>query len=85
MSEKNQKDTTAKTHDFIKELLEVTAPVLPERVNPHPMIDCPYYQHGGKCLSGCWQEPVCVTDKPLHGWKRRTPDGRFAQKETEVG
>lgn len=34
---------------------------------------CPYLQGTGNrtCVSGCWDEPRCVTDKPLGGWKSR--------------
>lgn len=60
-----------------------------ERVNPHPMIDCPFYQGTGKCAQGgtCHHlgEPRCITEEPIYGWRRRTPDGRFAPKETRMG
>lgn len=29
---------------------------------------CPYYARGGKCRTGCWTEPFCVTGAPLIGW-----------------
>lgn len=66
-------------------------PQVQERTNPHPMIDCPFYQGTGKCVSGCSArllsggEPRCITDEPVYGWRRRTPDGRFAPKETRMG
>lgn len=59
------------------------------RVNPHPMIDCPYFQGTGTCGGGSscefYGEPRCITEQPLRGWRRRTPDGRFAPKETSRG
>lgn len=30
--------------------------------------DCPYYRGAGKCVSGCRDEPQCITDQPLKGW-----------------
>lgn len=32
------------------------------------MIDCAYYQRGGICSFGCWEEPRCVTEEPYGGW-----------------
>lgn len=29
---------------------------------------CPYYRGEGKCVTGCWQEPECITDEPSEGW-----------------
>lgn len=31
---------------------------------------CPYYRGKGTCESGCWTEPMCITDEPLGGWPR---------------
>jgi hypothetical protein len=43
------------------------------------MLTCPYYQgiKDASCVYGCWQEPRCQTDEPLHGWKPRDRHGRF--------
>lgn len=32
------------------------------------MLSCPAYGQGGRCLSGCWTEPVCHTNEPVDGW-----------------
>ena len=33
------------------------------------MAACPYYLTGDSpCLSGCWQEPRCITEEPAYGW-----------------
>lgn len=33
-----------------------------------PSRTCPYFIKGGKCRSGCWSEPFCVTGQPSAGW-----------------
>jgi hypothetical protein len=33
-----------------------------------PSRTCPFYTRGKACTSGCWQEPICVTEQPLNGW-----------------
>jgi hypothetical protein len=43
----------------------------PER-QPDDLSDYPYYAGTGACLSGCNEEPHCVTDEPIAGW----PSGR---------
>lgn len=47
---------------------------------------CPYYQHfqggpWGVCVSGCWEEPSCITDEPRDGWRPRDERGRFVSRE----
>lgn len=37
-----------------------------EGAEPKPT--CPYYFGAGSCNQGCWEEPRCITDEPLHGW-----------------
>lgn len=32
------------------------------------MLSCPAYDGEGKCQSGCYQEPACITDQPHGGW-----------------
>ena len=53
----------------------------------HWALDCPYYAGTGTCgkEASCWVagEPLCITDEPLHGWKRRDERGRFASKRDE--
>jgi hypothetical protein len=34
------------------------------------MIDCPAYYGDGVCVTGCWEEPRCITDEPEGGWLR---------------
>lgn len=41
-------------------------------------LTCPGRVGVGSCLSGCWEEPRCITDEPLHGWRWRTREGRLA-------
>lgn len=40
-----------------------------EREDQEPT--CPYYFGAGSCKSGCWDEPRCITDMPLDGWRPR--------------
>lgn len=49
------------------------------------MITCPYYQGiaGGRCVSGCWEEPQCQTDEPIGGWRVRDQQGRFVPASRE--
>ncbi|NLU64939.1 hypothetical protein HCA61_22130 [Rhodococcus sp. HNM0563] len=49
------------------------------------MITCPYYQGvtGGRCVSGCWEEPRCQTDEPHGGWRVRDQQGRFMPASRE--
>lgn len=42
---------------------------------------CPYIRHGGKCRTGCWSEPHCITGEPLNGW----PWQRLLAKARKVG
>lgn len=46
---------------------------------------CPYYRHvpGGICLSGCREEPACMTDEPIDGWRARDRRGRYVALTTE--
>ena len=32
------------------------------------MTQCPAYNDGGVCASGCYTEPACQTDEPTEGW-----------------
>ncbi|MDH6284036.1 hypothetical protein [Prescottella agglutinans] len=43
------------------------------------MLTCPYYQgiKGGRCVSGCWEEPACHADEPTGGWRARDRHGKF--------
>lgn len=42
---------------------------------------CPYYRGEGKCESGCYSEPSCITDRPLKGWpSERTRHTRSSQQ-----
>jgi hypothetical protein len=38
-----------------------------EALNMLGMTQCPYYDHQGKCETGCHQEPECQTDQPTEG------------------
>ena len=37
-------------------------------------VDCPYYDHGGVCDRGCWEEPICRVNEPRSGWNLRDPE-----------
>jgi len=39
-------------------------PLTPER----DLSACPYYRGPGICSFGCWEEPRCHTEEPVHGW-----------------
>jgi hypothetical protein len=43
------------------------------------MIDCPYYQSEGTCVTGCQTEPYCCTGIPVGGW-----EGNIAQLQDEL-
>lgn len=33
---------------------------------------CPYYRTGTEqCVTGCWEEPRCITNEPLEGWEEQ--------------
>ena len=32
------------------------------------MVSCPYYRGAGTCVTGCSQEPACITGEPDGGW-----------------
>ncbi len=44
------------------------------------MLACPYYASTGdrKCVTGCYDEPACITDRPEGGWPG---EGRVADVE----
>lgn len=52
---------------------------IPVESHDTAMLTCPYYQgiKGGRCVSGCWEEPACHADEPTGGWRARDSRGRF--------
>ena len=49
------------------------------------MLTCPYYQgiEGGRCVSGCREEPACQVDTPAEGWRPRNRRGQFIAASAE--
>jgi hypothetical protein len=51
-------------------------------VNRHAT--CPYlWLDGTHCISGCREEPRCITDEPRTGWQLRDAAGRFVPRSTD--
>jgi hypothetical protein len=55
----------------------------------HWALDCPYYRGVGTCGQeapcSAHLEPLCQTEEPMTGWKRRDERGRFVKREASNG
>lgn len=51
-----------------------------DKLNVPTAFLCPYFHGLGTCRFGCYSEPACQTDEPLHGWRVRDAQGRFVSR-----
>lgn len=48
---------------------EISA-ILSDAFEAQTMLSCPYLRTGrDQCVTGCWQEPRCITNEPMGGWE----------------
>lgn len=54
---------------------------------PVDLDECPYNRGTGTrtCMSGCWDEPICITNAPSrYGWPRRPLDLRHPHRRSSL-